>query len=222
MKNVIKIRAAVKDDIPFLAISTRAAERAHRETGLWDFIYTADKCLPFLEGWIQKPDMFFHYSNFLIACICTDEDEVPVASALSYVYGSISFDKWDSIEESIALSNGWSIEEISKLQQRWSQIMPCMPKYGSPNTLIIECVATDLNYRNMGIQKRIITNLLERSKDSNCENVSLSCLADNEAAQSLYEKLGFRKIQESTSPEFAAALTSPGFIIMSRKLNTPP
>ena len=217
----IKIRAAVKDDIPFLAISTRAAERGHRETGLWDFIYTADKCLPFLEGWIQKPDMFFHYSNFLIAYICNGDDEVPIASALSYVYGNIKFDKWDYMEESIALSNGWSIDEISKLHERWSQIIPCMPKYGSPSTLIIECVATDPKYRKMGIQTQIIKNLLERSKDSNCEYVSLSCLADNGAAQSLYEKLGFRKIRESTSSEFAAALISPGFIIMSRELNAP-
>ena len=95
-----------------------------------------------------------------------------------------------------------------------------MPKYDSPNTLVIECVATvDLRYRKMGIQTQLITNLLDRSKDSNCVNASLSCLADNAAAQSLYEKLGFRKVQENLSPEFAAALVSPGFIVMSRQIN---
>ena len=218
---MIKFRTAVEDDIPFLAIATRTAERGHRETGLWDFIYTAEKCLPFLEGWIQSSDMFFHYSNFFIAYVFIDGDEVPIASALSYVYGNIDFEKWEGIEKSIALSNGWTVDEISKLQERWSQVIPCMPKYGSPNTLVIECVATvDLRYRKMGIQTQLITNLLDiRSKDSNCVNASLSCLADNAAAQSLYEKLGFRKVQENLSPEFAAALVSPGFIVMSRQIN---
>jgi len=217
MEEQIKIRPANESDIPFLAIVARTAERGHRDFGIWDYIYTIERSLSFLEGWISEPNMFLHYSNFLVAYY--EADGQPIAAALSYVYGNIKFDKWETLECSIASKQGWSYIEIELMKNRWNQIESCMPKYGNPDTLVLECVATvNPTFRRCGCQKKLLNELINRGLKENCSKVALSCLSDNITAQSVYQTFGFKVEDNRTSASFATALISPGLTVMSRIL----
>mmetsp|Transcript_33213 Transcript_33213/g.48057 ORF Transcript_33213/g.48057 Transcript_33213/m.48057 type:complete len:123 (-) Transcript_33213:59-427(-) len=117
------------------------------------------------------------------------------------------------------MSRGFSTYDIGMMSTRWKQIETCMPKYGSPDTLVLECVATvDPNFRRCGCQIRLLTELIARGLQNNCSRVALSCLSDNMAAQSLYKSLGFTVDVNRTSDSFAYVLVSPGLTVMSRIL----
>jgi GNAT superfamily N-acetyltransferase len=131
-----------------------------------------------------------HYSNFLVAC--ENEKNTPVAAALSYNRNDYVWSDWEYLERAIALSNGWSEDEVSHIQNRWMQVESCMPRYNCKKALIIECVATvNEAFRKQGIQRRLIQTLLQAGIERGFEKAMLCCLTGNLAAISFYRGMGF-------------------------------
>lgn len=55
-------------------------------------------------------------------------------------------------------------------------------------------IAVDSKFRGRGIGEALLKHLIEKSRESSCTKLTLEVRAGNEAAASLYEKLGFREV----------------------------
>ena len=84
------------------------------------------------------------------------------------------------------------IEENNKIKLIGSGTLFLQPKlsHGGKNIAQIEDIVIDNNYRNLGIGKNIILQLLERSENMNCYKIILSC---SENLKNYYYKLGFNE-----------------------------
>ena len=61
------------------------------------------------------------------------------------------------------------------------------------NAGLIEDVVVDQNYRDKGIAKMLIQNLIEIGKEKKLEQIGLTSHPSRQAANNLYIKLGFKK-----------------------------
>ena len=71
-------------------------------------------------------------------------------------------------------------------------IMDNLAHNGSPSG-IVEDVAVDIDYRSIGIGKKMMEFAMEACRASGCYKLVLSSNQKREAAHRFYEKLGFRK-----------------------------
>jgi ribosomal protein S18 acetylase RimI-like enzyme len=71
-------------------------------------------------------------------------------------------------------------------------IMDNLAHHGSPSG-IVEDVVVDINYRSLGIGKKMMEFAMEICKQFGCYKLSLSSNLKREAAHRFYENLGFKK-----------------------------
>jgi ribosomal protein S18 acetylase RimI-like enzyme len=57
----------------------------------------------------------------------------------------------------------------------------------------------DKDYRRQGIGEKLIQTAMEYAKNDNAKFVELSTAIDNYTAQSVYEKIGFKKQEPDTA-----------------------
>lgn len=50
-----------------------------------------------------------------------------------------------------------------------------------------------VSYRKHGVGRRLVEQAEEKARDLNCQNIYLETYLDNEPAQGLYEKMGYKK-----------------------------
>lgn len=74
----------------------------------------------------------------------------------------------------------------------FTQLFPTFSSASLKKVYILNDLFVLENYRNQGIAKLLIHQVIEFAKENNCARVSLST-ARNNPAQFLYEKLGFKE-----------------------------
>ncbi|MEJ5148473.1 GNAT family N-acetyltransferase [Sphingobacterium sp. MYb388] len=74
----------------------------------------------------------------------------------------------------------------------FTQLFPSFSSASLKKVYILNDLFVLENYRNQGIAKLLIHQVIEFAKENNCARVSLST-ARNNPAQFLYEKLGFKE-----------------------------
>ncbi|MEN5088574.1 GNAT family N-acetyltransferase [Sphingobacterium faecium] len=74
----------------------------------------------------------------------------------------------------------------------FTQLFPTFSSASLKKVYILNDLFVLEHYRNQGIAKRLIHQVIEFAKENNCARVSLSTARDN-PAQFLYEKLGFKE-----------------------------
>lgn len=74
----------------------------------------------------------------------------------------------------------------------FTQLFPTFSSASLKKVYILNDLFVLENYRNQGIAKLLIHQVIEFAKENNCARVSLSTARDN-PAQFLYEKLGFKE-----------------------------
>jgi ribosomal protein S18 acetylase RimI-like enzyme len=212
----VRIRHATFDDAEFLAWAMFSASRADLSRGLWDLIIGADEagCLDYLRRLaIAEPRSLYHYESFLVAEVAGER-----AAALC---GFETDNAWEIVGQ--AMSNvqrnlGWTEADAAASHQRvapiWAACMP--PDIGADFT--IENVATLPEYRRRGIVLALIDEILRAASARGCELAQITTYMGNKAAQSAYEKSGFKVLDEKRCAEVEKILGVPGFIRLTRGL----
>ena len=76
------------------------------------------------------------------------------------------------------------------------------PNYSSVRAIknwTLNDLYVDTNYRRKGIGEKLIKTAMEFAKNDNANFVELSTAVDNYSAQSVYEKIGFKKQEPDTA-----------------------
>ncbi|MGA2879685.1 MAG: GNAT family N-acetyltransferase [Bryobacteraceae bacterium] len=215
-----RIRRGRADDAEFLASVMFSASRAHLARGLWDLIIGADEagCLDYLRRLaLAEPRSLYHYESFLIAEIAGE----PAAALCGFETGSKHTAAWEIVGD--AMSNvqrdlGWTEVNAAASYQRvgpvWAACMP--PDIGAD--FAIESVATLPQYRRRGIISGLIDEVLLQARQRGCNLAQITTYIGNNAAQSAYEKSGFRVLDEKRCNEVEKILGVPGFVRLAREI----
>lgn len=212
----VKIRRAAPDDADFLAWVMLTASRAHLERGPWDLIIGADEagCLEYLRRLaMAEPRSMCHYESFLVAeiggraaaalCVFRAGDEASIVAGQAMA--------------KVECELGWTEQDVASSHQRMAPIGACFPTEAGADWCI-DCVATLPEYRRRGLVDALLGEAIQQGVARGCKLAQILIFAGNDAAQAAYEKAGFKVYDESRSPEFEAALGSPGFRRLMRKL----
>jgi ribosomal protein S18 acetylase RimI-like enzyme len=213
----VRIRRATSDDADFLAWVMLSASRSHRARGMWDVIIGADEtgCLDYLRRLaIVEPRSLYHYESFLVGEI----DGAPAAALCGFEPHE---GVWAIVGEAMANVQrdlGWTEAKAAASQQRiapiWATCMP--PDIGAD--FVIENVATRPEYRRRGAITAIIDEVVQTANARGCKLAQITTYLGNEAAQSAYEKSGFKVRDEKHCTEAQRILGVPGFIRLTRAL----
>ncbi len=212
----VRIRRGHAEDAEFLAWVMLAASRAHMTRGLWDLIIGADegRCLDYLKRLsLAEPRSLYHCESFLVA----EADGIP-AAALS---GFSIQDAWAIAGK--AMSNvqrdlGWSEEQTAASYQHAGPIWAnCLPPDGGAD-FAIESVATVPEYRQRGLVRALIGEVLGTARAGGCRLAQIVTYIGNEAAIAAYEKCGFDLRHEKRCRDMENVLQTPGFVRLLRRL----
>jgi len=84
---------------------------------------------------------------------------------------------------------------------------------GSSDSLYIQNLSVDKNFRGMGVGSKLINFVFEQAQKLEYKNVCLDVATDNPRAKKLYERMGFISKHKKTIP-----LTQDGVYYMCKKL----
>jgi ribosomal protein S18 acetylase RimI-like enzyme len=210
------IRGGRSDDAEFLAWVVLTASRGHLTRSLWDLIIGSDEAagLDYLRRLaVAEPRSLYHYESFLVAEVAGER-----AAALC---GFETRDAWKVVGDAMAnvqLDLGWSAAEAAASRQLvapiWAACMP--PDIGAD--FAIENVAALPEYRRRGLVNALLDEALRNASQRGCWLAQIATYIGNEAAQSAYEKSGFKVLDEKRCTEVQNILGVPGFVRLTRKL----
>jgi GNAT superfamily N-acetyltransferase len=212
----VTIREATAIDAPFLAWVMQTAARSHRPLGLWDLaIPGPDR--PRLETIAQiavtEPPCFTHYGGFLVA----EADGQPVAGLSAYDSAIKSMDGFTAAMNATLEGLGWSAEHRALAATRLAPMNTCMPD-SPPGVWVIEWVAAVVEARGRGVAHALLIEILERGRIAGYTKSQIGYLLGNTPAQSAYERVGFKTVDEKRHADFEAVFGSPGIARMVRDL----
>ena len=211
-----RIRRGNADDAEFLAWVMFFSSRSHLKRGLWDLIVGTEEagCLDYLRRLaIAEPRSLYHCESFLIAEIAGER-----AAALC---GFQTKGAWEIV--GAAMSNvqrdlGWTEADAAASYQRIAPVWAaCMPADAGAD-FAIESVVTLPEYRRRGLANALIDEVLGNARQSGCKLAQITTYIGNDAAQSAYEKAGFKVLDEKRCTELEKALSVPGFVRLTRDL----
>jgi ribosomal protein S18 acetylase RimI-like enzyme len=210
------LRRAARDDVEFLAWVMLSASRGHLRRGVWDLIVGRDDaaCLDYLQRLaVAEPRSLCHYESYLVA----ELDGRPVAALCGF---DTRNGGWATVAQAMTAVQrdlGWSQSDVAASLQRVAPAWTCfLPDIGAE--WAIENVATLPAFRRRGLAVGLLSEIVEEGTRRGCQLAQITSLVGNDAAQRVYERLGFRVVDEKRSAEFAAALGAPGFVRMMREL----
>jgi GNAT superfamily N-acetyltransferase len=206
------IRKGCADDAAFIAHTVLLSQRGPRPLGWFDFALAQaePQVLDFLAKLaVAKPRSWYHVSQFLIA-----EVEGRPAAALCAMPSRETRDTMRAAIEEVASSSGPSATDIFA---RGSYARSCWVQGGEADWLI-EHVASQPSARGRGLMQALIDHALAAGKAAGFEQVSISFLIGNEAAERCYAKAGFAFAEEKRDPAFEALTGSPGFRRFARAI----
>jgi ribosomal protein S18 acetylase RimI-like enzyme len=211
----LKIRPAQAGDADFLSWVILTAGRAHVKKGIWEIILgePEEKCLYFLKQLsVTEIPHYFHYTCYLLA----ETGGMPVAGLGGYdpaVLGNSAL--WKALPEVLSKFRGKTpgVSVINKPPK----ILTCIPD-SVEDAWVIDSVATLQTFRRKGIVGKLLTEILEKGRQKGFKRAQINIYIGNIPAQRLYEKCGFKIIDEIRDPYFEAQIGSPGMARMLRDL----
>jgi ribosomal protein S18 acetylase RimI-like enzyme len=201
----ISIRNAKPSDSKFLTWVLLEATHSHLgdNAGLWNIIFpdSENERLEYLEKLILSDHISFcHYSSYLIA-----EVDGTSASALT------GFDPKAVTDENFlnALVNILPETLLSSVLNRMASYTTCLIE-PHKDSWVIDMVATIPDYRRLGLSNMLLQSTLQTGYEAGFRKAEILILIGNLAAQRVYEKVGFKIVEEKKHPEFEQALNCPG------------
>lgn len=204
------IRAARRDDVPFLAWVVLAASRSHLPRGIWDLGLDdpEPEMLAFLEAFLSSPDRHFcHYTGFLVA----EVDGERAAGLSGYAHESTELTPPGEAIAANATRLGWSESEVGEMFGRMGPFLACLPT-DEPGAWIVEWVATRPEFRRRGLVDELLRAELQVGRERGHQVGQIMILAGNVPAKHAYERVGFRVAEEKLNPELEAILGTPGLV----------
>jgi len=211
-----KIRRATREDADFLAWVMLTASRAHLKRGPWDLIIGAGDagCLEYLKRLaVAEPRSMCHYESFFVA-------EVDSRAAAALCGFRPCEDAWVTVGQAMAVVQrdlGWTEQDVAASQRRMAPVGSCFPPDAGADWCI-DFVATMPEYRRRGFVDALLREAVRCGVERGATLAQILIFIGNDAAQGAYEKAGFAVHDESCSAEFEAALGSPGFRRLMRRL----
>ncbi len=205
----VTIRQGKREDAPFLAQVMLLASRGHLRRGVWDLIIGGDEayCLDYLLRLaLAEPISLCHYASFLVA----ECDGRPAAALCGFDPNQGGWLVVGRNQDRIAEHLGWTPADFRKSAERASPVWPCIPGQAE-GAWVVENVATLPEFRRRGLIDALLAKILEEGRRRAHRLSQITILIDNAPAQRAYEKAGFAVVDEKRSPDFEAALGSPGF-----------
>jgi len=209
------IRNARIEDADFLAAVILMAGRAHVQKGIWDVILggTDDENRSFLRllTVTGKPHLF-HHSFYQIA----EADRNPAAALGGYDPKTAGYSALrEAMPEAIRGSGRKGLDP--EAQDRMARVLPCVPE-SLEGAWIIDSVATLPEYRGLGLAGKLLVSIMDRGRELGFRLAQINIYIGNTPAQNLYEKQGFKIIDENRCADFEQEIGSPGLARMTRTL----
>jgi ribosomal protein S18 acetylase RimI-like enzyme len=209
----IKIRSAQYEDADFLSWLILTAGRAHVEKGIWDVILgeSEEKCLDFLELLaVTESPHYFHYT----CCVLAEVEGIPAAGLGGYdpsVSGNSALRQaLPEVFQKLKMEPPFTDDEPPR-------ILDCIPE-PLEDTWIIDSVASTPEFRRKGIVNSLMEDILQKGRSKGFKRAQINIYIGNHAAQNLYEKHGFKIIDEIRDPYFEAEIGAPGMACMLRDI----
>jgi ribosomal protein S18 acetylase RimI-like enzyme len=203
----LRIRKARPEDAEFLAWLMLTAGRAHVKRGIWEVILNLpeDECLGFLKLLaVADTPHLFHYSCYLIA----ETEGKAVAGLGGYDPNTLGYPALQQALPEIFRKVGNSPPEDMK-SGRVPKITACIPP-ALEGAWIIDSVATHTDFCRRGIASRLLDSALVIGRSRGFRFAQISIYIGNNPAQRVYEKQGFRLLDEWRDPYFEKEIGSPG------------
>lgn len=211
----IQIRQARQEDAEFLSRTILLAGRAHVQKGIWDVILggTDEENRAFLGViTVTGPPHLFHYSFYHIA----EMDGNRAAALGGYDPRTAGYPVLrEAMPEALRKSGRGGLDPGAP--ERMGRVLPCLPE-SLAGAWVIDSVATLPEYRGLGLAGRLLASVLDQGRELGFTLAQLSIYIGNTPAQRLYEKHGFRIIDENRCPDFEREIGSPGMARMTRLL----
>ena len=203
----IKICAARADDADFLSWLILTAGRAHVKKGIWEVILgmPEEQCLYFLKLLsVTKIPHLFHHSCYLLA----DVDGFQVAGLGGYdPVASGNPALWEALPEVFQELRGSSPD--ANMNGSPPRILNCIPE-PVKGAWVVDSVAATYKFRRKGIVSKLLEEILQKGRQQGFKCAQINIYIGNIAAQRLYEKHGFKILDEIRDPYFEAQIGSPG------------
>jgi translation initiation factor 4G len=211
----IKIRPARPDDASFLAWVILISGRAHVQRGIWEVILggTEEECLVFLRKLVvTKTPHLFHHSCFLVA----EVEGRPVAGLGGYDPKSLGYPTLRKAINEVVYKIGFSGPD-SEAMKRSQKVLSCIPE-DVEGAWVVDSVAAVPEFRRQGITSELLEEMLEKGRGQGFRRAQINIYIGNIPAQRLYEKHGFKVVDEKRHSDFEKEIGSPGMARLLRDL----
>jgi ribosomal protein S18 acetylase RimI-like enzyme len=211
----IKIRPARSRDASFLAWVILISGRAHVQRGIWEVILGGREqdCLTFLQFLtITQTPHLFHRSCFLVA----EVGGRPAAALGGYDPKSLGYPTLRKAIKEVTYKIGFSGPDPEAMK-RSQGVLSCIPE-DVEGAWVVESVATVPELRRQGITSKLLEKMLERGRSQGFRRAQINIYVGNIPAQRLYEKHGFRIMDEKRHPDFEKEIGSPEMARLLRDL----
>ncbi|MDX2162373.1 MAG: GNAT family N-acetyltransferase [bacterium] len=209
----LMVRRAERADLPFVAWCNYEASSPYPGFCYWDPLLEATNTptMAFIEAVFRTDALAWgRVEDFHVV---TDDAGKPIAGASGFTmdaddYRPLRLDRLPLVAESL----GWSAAALDGFLQGYQSVWadPHDPTLAPSASWIIECVAVIPEARGRGVAKRLMRALLAQGKAQGHTHAGISVTMGNDAAQRVYEAVGFRLYMSYGSAYFDDAF--PGTI----------
>jgi len=213
----ILIRKCRAEDAAFLARSILIAGRAHVSKGIWELVLNSseEECLRFLEQVVvSEIPHLFHNTFYLIA---ETVDNIPVGSLGGYDPKKSGYEALQLALPEVYKKLHLPEQSFQETNARAAKILSCLPR-DIDNAWVIDSVATMPEYRGRGVAEHLLKAAMDEGRKQGYSLAQIVMYAGNEPALQLYQKMGFKIVEETRDKYFKEQVGSPGMLSLSRKL----
>lgn len=211
-----RIIDATKDHAAFVAWVCLAAARSHVPKGFWDYYLDLPEgdCLRYLETLaVTTQRHLFHHSIFLVA----EVDGRPAAGLCGYREADLTYQGLAIAMRDVDEQLGRTPEEGQAGMARNATFFTITPDH-TPETWIIENVATLPEFRRRGLVSQLVDAMMERGRARGARISDIGVFIGNDRAQLAYEKAGYKAVSEKRSAELERTWGTPGIRLLRRAL----
>ncbi len=215
MTKNMDIRSASSEDGSFLAWAIFTAGRAHVHRSIWEVVLrsSAEECVSFLKLVVvtEKPHLF-HYSGFLVA----EVNQRPAAALSGYDPRVLGYHALRQALPEVFAKMGLT-ESTVEPDDRAGKVLACIPE-PLPGAWMINNVATLPEFRGRCLASQLLRAIVEKGRGQGFAHAEINQYIGNTAAQRIYERNGFKEIDQKRDPVFEAEIGSPGMVRLVRDL----
>jgi translation initiation factor 4G len=174
---------------------------------------TEEECLVFLRKLVvTKTPHLFHHSCFLVA----EVEGRPVAGLGGYDPKSLGYPTLRKAINEVVYKIGFSGPD-SEAMKRSQKVLSCIPE-DVEGAWVVDSVAAVPEFRRQGITSELLEEMLEKGRGQGFRRAQINIYIGNIPAQRLYEKHGFKVVDEKRHSDFEKEIGSPGMARLLRDL----